>query len=273
VEEGSTNAYLTEPRAIEEFLKTVEPRYNEAVDALAGGSTADSHVGVVAGFIAYVASCSPTAMRLFAEPLRVAVEATAAIMEAHGRFPPPPEELKRASLADLIRDGSVEIQIDHKFPQALGVTQVMELVRMFESFDWDILHSRGKPFLTSDYPTAIEETGPMRPNSRIVALSPEVAVRLVAGENAMNRNREMSAPGARQHRVVGGHEVVEVNRTIVRCAEQTVFFRDDAPWVDAFVQENRSYRVVADARRIPRGRGSLLITAMRVAKVNGGSTG
>jgi hypothetical protein len=28
IEEGSTNAYLTKDRAIEEFLKEVEPRYN-----------------------------------------------------------------------------------------------------------------------------------------------------------------------------------------------------------------------------------------------------
>src|SRR4029077_16902489 len=31
IEEGSTNAYLTKDRAIEEFLKEVEPRYNASL--------------------------------------------------------------------------------------------------------------------------------------------------------------------------------------------------------------------------------------------------
>ncbi len=34
IEKGNTNPYRHEPRAIEEFLKTIEPRYNGAVDAL-----------------------------------------------------------------------------------------------------------------------------------------------------------------------------------------------------------------------------------------------
>jgi hypothetical protein len=39
IEEGSTNAYLTEDRAVEEFLKDVEPRYNASL-ANAGPSQA-----------------------------------------------------------------------------------------------------------------------------------------------------------------------------------------------------------------------------------------
>jgi hypothetical protein len=34
IEDGSTNAYLTESRAIEDFLKDVEPRYNASVAKL-----------------------------------------------------------------------------------------------------------------------------------------------------------------------------------------------------------------------------------------------
>src|ERR1700685_3402274 len=34
IEDGSTNAYLKEDRAVEEFLKTIEPKYNEALSKL-----------------------------------------------------------------------------------------------------------------------------------------------------------------------------------------------------------------------------------------------
>lgn len=35
--DGSTNAYLREDRAIEDFLKTIEPNYNAALDKLIAG--------------------------------------------------------------------------------------------------------------------------------------------------------------------------------------------------------------------------------------------
>src|SRR5450755_2736294 len=70
VQNGSTNEYLLNDRAIEEFLKTVEPYYNAAIAELRTGRPSQDTVHVIAGFAAYVTSCSPTAMRLHTGPLR-----------------------------------------------------------------------------------------------------------------------------------------------------------------------------------------------------------
>jgi Protein of unknown function (DUF4238) len=63
-DEGSTNEYLTEPRAIEEFLKTVERKYNAAIATIEAGTPDKDAIYVVAGFTAYLLTCSPAAMRL-----------------------------------------------------------------------------------------------------------------------------------------------------------------------------------------------------------------
>jgi Protein of unknown function (DUF4238) len=68
VQDGSTNEYLRNDRAIEEFLKTVEPNYNAAIAELRTGRPSRDTVHVIAGFAAYVTSCSPAAMRLHAGP-------------------------------------------------------------------------------------------------------------------------------------------------------------------------------------------------------------
>ena len=81
IEDGSTNAYLIEDRAIEEFLKSVEPRYNWAVDQITSRKINDECVYVVAGFAAYVLTCSPAAMRINSEIPRSAVEATARLLD------------------------------------------------------------------------------------------------------------------------------------------------------------------------------------------------
>ncbi|TGR23153.1 MULTISPECIES: DUF4238 domain-containing protein [unclassified Mesorhizobium] len=64
IEEGSTNAYFNEPRTIEAFLKRIEPNYNRALSAVRERRIDAEDVNVIAGFVAYVASCSPAAMRL-----------------------------------------------------------------------------------------------------------------------------------------------------------------------------------------------------------------
>lgn len=89
IEDGSTNPYLQEPRVIEDFLKGVEQRYNKALQALRDDQIDPDVIYTIAGFSAYVDTCSPAAMRLASGPIRSTVETTAAILEAKGTIPPP----------------------------------------------------------------------------------------------------------------------------------------------------------------------------------------
>jgi hypothetical protein len=70
INEGSTNAYLIESRAVEVFLKDVEPRYNTSLAKLRNNKMDQEAIASLAGFAAYVVSCSPTAMRLHSGPLK-----------------------------------------------------------------------------------------------------------------------------------------------------------------------------------------------------------
>src|SRR5712691_2939720 len=108
IHDGSTNAYLRENRAIEEFLKTIEPKYNASLDKLSAGEIDHQCVYTIAGFVAYVIACSPAGMRTQSEPLRGMVDATAARMDAEGELPPAPAELGGSSLTELVRDGTID---------------------------------------------------------------------------------------------------------------------------------------------------------------------
>jgi hypothetical protein len=63
-DKGNTNKYFKDTRAIEEFLKFIEPKYNEAIKNLSQGKVNVDTIFVIAGWIAYVFTCSPTAIRL-----------------------------------------------------------------------------------------------------------------------------------------------------------------------------------------------------------------
>ena len=83
IHDGSTNAYLREDRAIEEFLKTIEPNYNSALEKLIAGKIDGDCIYTISGFVAYVTTCSPGGMRIHSGPLKSTVEVAAAVMDAH----------------------------------------------------------------------------------------------------------------------------------------------------------------------------------------------
>jgi hypothetical protein len=97
-------------------------------------------------------------------------------------------------------------------------------------FQWEILLNRiaDTPFFTSDFPIAIDDTNHPPAINRIVPLAPHIAVRLCGQPLAPHERLDFSFSRLeRRIREVSRHEVVSLNRLIVRCAETTVFFRDD----------------------------------------------
>jgi len=162
INDGSTNTYLKEDRSIEEFLKTIEPKYNEALAKLIENKIDEQCIYTISGFVAYVVSCSPAGMRIQSGPLKSSVETVAAMMEARGLIPPPPKELKELglggeSLVELLDTRAVEVKVDPKFPQAIGINSIRRSLAIFGNFRWDILLNgfNQSPFFTSDFPAAI----------------------------------------------------------------------------------------------------------------------
>ncbi|UPT97836.1 DUF4238 domain-containing protein [Bradyrhizobium barranii subsp. apii] len=246
IEEGSTNAYLTKDRAIEEFLKDVEPRYHASVAKLRENKMDQEAIASLAGFTAYIVACSPTAMRLHSGPLKAQLEATAAILDKQGQIPKAPEILGGKAITDLLADGTVKFTVDPKYPQAIAIANILHHTSFFGNSPWEILHNGEKesPFFTSDYPAAIETFDLNRPINRIVPLAPDLAVRIKPDINLSGTKPDVTfARFSATSFYLKRAEVLEVNRLLVRCAEDTIFFRDDLDWIEGFVAKNCRYRI------------------------------
>lgn len=194
ITDGSTNAYLREDRYIEEFLKAVEPKYNRALDGLRTEEIDAECIYAIAGFIAYVISCSPAAMRIHSAPLKKYVETTIELLENKGLLPAPPAELGGETLSKLLKKSTVHVKVDEKYPQAIGIDQILQRTAMFGNFAWEILHNPLKdgPFLTSDFPAAIERTDDPRVLNRIVPLAPDLALRVQPDITLDRKNTDLS---------------------------------------------------------------------------------
>ncbi len=270
IENGSTNPYLYPSRQIEDFLETVEPGYNAAVASLIKGNFGPHDLYCIAGFAAYVSACSPTALRLGIEPHRCAVEAAAKIIDGMGEIPELPVELGGKSLSELIDDGSVNAKVDPKYPQAIGINQIVLKLSLWANSNWDFIFNKieDSPFFTSDFPCAVEQSHDLRILNRLVPLTPYFAVRICPNFDAKSSLGDLSFPRFRYRKLTPNRsEIGKINRSIVRCAEELVFSCGNAKWTGPFVRRNSDYWVEAVHDEIPFSDAATMhINRMRVTK-------
>jgi len=267
IEDNSSNSYLKEDRAIEDFLKNVEPKYNAAVTKLREHKHDEEAVFVIAGFVAYVLTCSPAGMRIQSAPLKNAVEATAMMLDALGEISKAPESLGRKSITELLKEGSVAIAIDAKYPQAMGIASIGHFVSLFGNSPWEVLtiSDRQNPLFTSDFPIAIEVVHPSRPINRIVPLAPDLAIRIIPDPPQRGAKHDFTFSKSRvRYRQPHHQEVFQINRLLVQCAEDLVMYRDDREWAESMVTKYRSFRIDDVTEKIEHSNGYLLPSALRV---------
>lgn len=139
IEDGSTNSYLRKNRGVEGFLKLIEPKYNVALENLAADNIDADCRDVIGGFVASVLVCSPAGMRIHSGLLKGVVEVTARVLDSQGLFSSPPAELGGESLSELLRSEKVCVEIDPKYPQAIGIALIGSLIRIFGNSEWDVM--------------------------------------------------------------------------------------------------------------------------------------
>jgi len=270
IEEGNTNSYLREDRIVEEFLKSIEPRYNIALAKLAEDKIDPECIFVIAGFVAYVSTCSPAAMCIHSKPLKAFVEETAKNMGSKGFIKPPPIDLGGKSLFEFLEDRKIRISINPKYPQAIGIQSILSMTKQYGNFSWDILVNpfSDNPFFTSDFPIAIEKTKNSHILNRIIPLAPHLSIRIRPNRSNIRNQKDYSFSGFRRkiHKL-NRSEVIAINRLIVRCAETTVFFRDNYTWVYDFVKKTAGFRIEIRTEKIPYEKGRLLWSTLEIREL------
>jgi hypothetical protein len=267
IEDGSSNAYLRKDRLIEDFLCFVEPRYNQSLTKAHKNSFDQECIFSIAGFVAYILACSPAAMRIFSDPLRAAVDAHAILLDRGGEIPPAPDALGGKSITQLLEDGTVQWKIDPKFPQAFGITSILGWLSVFGNSRWEILHNDepNTPFFTSDFPIGLERSRDPRVLNKIVPLAPNLAIRICPDIRLSGTRLDLTFKTfSSKQRKLRRQEITQINRTLVRCAENMLFYRDNLDWIGPFIAKNRHYRIEGITRRIPHGRGFMNISTQRV---------
>ena len=239
IEEGNTNKYLIVERQVEDFLEGIEPKYNSVLKKMESGRPDAECIYVISGFFAYVYACSPTGMRCYSTVLKKLVEDSYEILDSEGFSPPFSPELNGKI--------TVKAEIDPKYSQAIGIDSILGLINKSGNLEWEILINsfEDTPFFTSDYPIAIETTKNYVTNN-IIPLSPTIAIKIYGQINKHRKNHLNDFSFSHfcySVRKLNRDEIRNINRLIVRCAENLVFFSDDCEWIPNFVKKNSRFRI------------------------------
>ena len=101
--------------------------------------------------------------------------------------------------------------------------------------------------------------------NKIVPLAPNLAVRILPDISSDRTQIDFIISQVLVcNRHIGHKDVVKINTLLVRCAEDTVFYRDNYPWVQAFIRKNQHYRIEACSEKLRTATGTILFSTQRV---------
>ncbi len=266
VSDGNTNPFLQPARAIEEFLAAIEPKYDWAVDRFVRGEMYREAIYVIAGLLSSIMVCSPGGMRLNTKPIEGIIEEMARRLDQGGKIPAPPASMGGASFSQLLEEGQITLSVNARHPQAVGILSILEQVSAYGNFSWEFLVNRhdDSPFFTSDYPVGIEPRLDMVLN-RVFPLTPTIAVRFYPSRATTIKDPDFLFKNFRfKVTKLPRSRVRYLNTLFVRCAEEMVFFRDDADWVPSFVEKNAAFRIKPVVDRIRAGASTYLVNTFVV---------
>lgn len=160
----------------------------------------------------------------------------------------------------MLDDGMVRINVDEKYPQAIGISSGIEArVAIFGNALWDVMFADPAygGFFTSDFPVYDN-----RVVSKTVPVASDVAIRIHPQLRERGKEPDLSFPGFRaRFRTLRPQEMREVNRELVRAAESVVLYHADTDWLLPFVRKHRAFRVESIVTRIPSPLGGKMIVA------------
>jgi len=245
IDDNSTNEYLSNKRAIEELLKIIEPKYDASLEKFRLGNPDPESVYVFAGFIASMMWYSPAGVRINKDPIERTLNEVGRRLDRQGKMPRAPDSMGGGTFSEMLDRGAIELNVNPKYPQAIGTTTLRTQIFSFGNFDWEILTNPfpDNAFFTSDYPVGIEPKGNQGIIDRVVPLAPDIAVRICPKPIDDEKIQDNFAGFRYRTLTLKRQEVVAINRLIVRCAESIVFYPKQQPWISDFIKTNAGFRI------------------------------
>jgi hypothetical protein len=230
---------------------------------------------ILSGYIAVLSVCTPASVRTGADRQAKIVEHTATMLMSQKQenpntlpdFPSIPKEL--VGLVD--KPNFLKIEIDPKYPHAMGISILPRLHWNFYSADWLVLiNDTENFFLTSDFPvTYYYPNQRARIPFRFVPISPRIGILMRPSLEEADREPPQPEPASWPETKVDFGEIKPrfpkiLNTLSVQSAERFVISPQDRSWISDVVEKYKDWRMENDTAKIPASQsGTYLISRIR----------
>jgi len=246
----STTEYIPDnSRAVEDYLKLFEPKWAECVKSIQEDTYTSTTKYLMAGYLAYLRACTPTAVRLGSEGLAHIVQDLYNRIEDQELSKP---DTKYREVIELIRKhGGTWVQIKEAYPKAMGICSLLACQKILATSPWIVFKNEtSTEFVTSDNPVCLQYWSPNRCDFSC-PLTPHLAV--VIHPIRDTEPRESDSIGS-----LKPEGVAMLNRLMVQSAEDKIIF-NKYDGIEDLVSKNQDWRVELRKIKIPIGKGHIFI--------------
>lgn len=258
--------YLSQPDALGKWLDIFEPHWASAVERLVQHQNL-SHVDkfLLAGYWAYLSTCTPTWQRVAAEFQQSDLESKY-IHEFIEYAKARPEEYPQAEIyMPLINDGSLKVTVDKNYPKAVLTMQLREHQWFLYHQEWNVIwNDTAEPFLTSDNPSCFDYGTALHP-ARYLPLTPKLAL-WTSGDQTSLPELMTDAPPARRSMSRRATEkfIRNMNIITIQSAEMLVLSSVQKAYIASCVKKYRAWRLCRDVSlQIPAATGYIEVIQAR----------
>jgi hypothetical protein len=247
---GSDNHYFPEkPRVVEDYLKLYEPRWSDCIQKISDGTYTNETKSLMAGYLAYLRTCTPTAVRLGCENYADFVQHVYDKLEAKEYSNP--NSKYRDVIETIRKHGGTKIEVDNKYPMAIGITNLIRIQSVISRSPWIVFKNETSvPFVTSDNPVCLQyhESGFA---DFYCPLTPWLAI-------VIHPIRETEEAGPDHVGAFKPEGIAKMNQLVVQSAEDLVICNDfeDA---EKLIKEFQDWQVELRKIKIPSGNGHVII--------------
>ena len=270
-QDWDTNPYFEDERAIEHYLRVVEPKWNYGVEDIQSLLEYEEVKFFMAGYIAVLAACTPSTIRTLTHATSEIIAASGNILarqmqENPERFPDV-EPLPSDIFEQIMESGGLTAKVDPKHTHARTMQNLVNLQWHFYKSSWMVLKNEtDNPFLTSDFPVAY-----YYPNLssaipyRYVPISPEYAILI----NLSLHDADRKAP----KEPIKEYPITDINiseikpkfskilnKLTIQGAEKFIISAYDQPWIMQVVKRYKDWRMDSGTVRLPYENGELIMS-------------
>lgn len=270
--EGDTNKYFENPRLLDQFLPAFENPWENNIVKLERGILDANTKYELAGYIAFLRSCTPTAKRFGQQSIAGVVEPVAyKVMLSTLDKADYLSDKHKLTLRNAIQNKEIGIKIDRKFAHAQGVRALEGAINRYYCSRWLVLiNETDIPFITSDNPAILyyqdmqqqiaQTYVPLKPSMALL-IAPDLDMGYPSFEDVKRYSNSEDRFG-----VIKQSYVKKFNEAIVKSAERIVLHQKKEDWLEQLVRKYSKWRVDAIVSHIPTGRGIMTITRQQPVK-------